>query len=309
ESSQSAYINFNEDEAITKIIEQTSASVVAIVGNYKPEYMTQQALSYNESYAHGTGVVIKNNGLILTNAHVVNEIENITVILGNGESYSGVIQSIDEKSDLATVKINKLGLEPIKLGSTDDIVVGTTVMAIGTPLSLNMMNSASKGIISGKNVNIGEYYYYTQSDVAINGGNSGGPLINLKGELIGINSIKYTGIGVEGMSFSIPIDTVNYVLKQFEANKKVVRPDIGATFTESWEAKLGLPTTKGITVKTSKCEQLNINDVVTEVNGIAVHSITDYNEAIKKTYTAGSIKVAYTRNGSTNITDITPSLE
>ncbi|MDP4119418.1 MAG: stalk domain-containing protein, partial [Bacillota bacterium] len=79
ESSQSAYINFNEDEAISNIIEQTSASVVAIVGNYKPEFMTQQALSYNESYAHGTGVVIKNNGLILTNAHVVNEIENITV--------------------------------------------------------------------------------------------------------------------------------------------------------------------------------------------------------------------------------------
>ncbi|MDP4133468.1 MAG: trypsin-like peptidase domain-containing protein [Bacillota bacterium] len=309
DSSKSSYVEFSEDKLVTDIIKKVSPSVVAIVGNYKPYYMTEQALSYNESYAHGTGVVIRNNGTILTNAHVVSDIENITVLFGNGESYSGTVQYIDEKADLAIVKINKLGLTPIEFGKAEDIVVGSTVIAIGTPLSLNMMNSASKGIISGKNVNVGEYYYFTQSDVAINGGNSGGPLINLKGELIGINSAKYSGVGIEGMSFSIPIDTVNYILTQFDNNKKVLRPEIGVEFTESWEAKIGLPTTKGITVKSSTGDVILANDVVTQVNGISVHSITDYNEAIKRTYSGGDLTITYQRNGIEKTSKVTPTLK
>ncbi|MBO5454441.1 MAG: trypsin-like peptidase domain-containing protein [Clostridia bacterium] len=270
-----------DDNSVINAIKTAGESVVAIVGNYKPEYMSQQALSYNESYAHGAGVIIKNNGLILTNAHVVENLENITVILANGESYGAALQCIDTKSDLATVKINKLGLKPITFGTMDSVVTGSTVIAIGTPISLSMMNSASKGIVSGKNVNIGEHYSFTQSDVAINGGNSGGALINLKGELVGINSSKFAGIGIEGMSFSIPVDTVNYVLSQFEKNGKVLRPVTNITFSESWEAKIGLPTAKGLTVKSSTNSQIKSGDMVTKINGINVHSITDYNEAVK----------------------------
>jgi len=294
-----------DDNSVINAIKKASQSVVAIVGNYKPEYMSQQALSYNESYAHGAGVIIKNNGLILTNAHVVENLENITVILANGESYGAVLQCIDTKSDLATVKINKLGLKPITFGSMDSIVTGSTVIAIGTPLSLSMMNSASKGIVSGKNVNIGEHYSFTQSDVAINGGNSGGALINLKGELVGINSSKYAGIGIEGMSFSIPVDTVNYVLSQFEKNGKVLRPVINITFSESWEAKIGLPTSKGLTVKSSSQNELKVGDMITKVNGVLVHSITDYNEAVKKSV---NNQIAFTvyKDGSEHQITITP---
>jgi len=187
----------------------------------------------------------------------------------------------------------------------DSIVTGSTVIAIGTPLSLSMMNSASKGIVSGKNVNIGEHYSFTQSDVAINGGNSGGALINLKGELVGINSSKYAGIGIEGMSFSIPVDTVNYVLSQFEKNGKVLRPVINITFSESWEAKIGLPTSKGLTVKSSSQNELKVGDMITKVNGVLVHSITDYNEAVKKSV---NNQIAFTvyKDGSEHQITITP---
>lgn len=306
---RTASVDLENSENLSRVIADVSTSVVAIVGNYKPEYMSQQALSYNESFVHGTGVVIRNNGTILTNAHVVKEIENITVLFGNGESCSGSVQYIDEVSDLAVVKVNKLGLKPIKFGTKDDIVVGKTVIAIGTPISLNMMNSATKGIISGKGVSIGEYYYYTQSDAAINGGNSGGPLVDTTGRLIGINSQKLYGSGVEGLSFSIPIDTVEYVLSQFDANKKVLRPDFGLTFTESWEAKRGLPTKRALTVKTSKDNSIAAGDVINSVNGIEIHSVTDFNEALKSTYTSGEAEIKFTHAGQEKIAMITPELK
>ena len=279
-ASRTASVSYSEDTLVSSIIEEASESVVAIVGNYTPDYLSGQT-AFTENYAHGTGVIIKSNGTILTNYHVVENISNLTVIFRNGESYSGYVQYHDKTADLAVVKINKLGLKPIKFASSEDIVAGKTVIAIGTPISLSLRNSASKGIISGKNVNIGEYYYYTQSDVSINGGNSGGPLLNLEGELIGINTIKLTGNGIEGMSFSIPVDTINYVLNQFETNGKVLRPVINATFTEPWEAKIGLPTKNGITVETSNEPMLQKGDVVTAVNSKEIHSIVDYHEALK----------------------------
>ena len=160
-----------------------------------------------------------------------------------------------------------------------------------------MRNSTTKGIISGTDVRVKDAMYpLIQTDAAINSGNSGGPLVNMRGEVVGINSSKYSGLGVEGMAFSIPTDTINYVLGQFEKNGKVLRPDIGVGFDESWEARIGLPTSNGITVKNSTSSELMNGDVVTAVNGIAVHSIIDYNKAVRDTFT-DTISVTFTRNG------------
>lgn len=293
---QSVHILKDEDTLVSSLISDASDSVVAIVGNYSSGSST--ADKYNEMTAHGTGVVIKSNGTILTNAHVVSDITNITVVFNDGTSCGATIQCIDEDSDLATIKINKLGLKPINFGSPDDIVAGRTVIAIGTPLSLNMRNSATKGIISGKDVPVsGCMYPLIQTDAAINGGNSGGPLIDLNGNLIGINSSKYAGIGIEGVAFSIPLETINYVLDQFEKNGKVLRPEIKVSFEESWEAKIGLPTQKGLTVKNSHSAVLADGDIVTAVNGIPVHSITDYNKAIRDSFN-GTLSITFTRGGA-----------
>lgn len=304
-NTRSAIVEQTEDDVVINTIAKASESVVAIVGNYKDDYMSQDAQNYNELYAHGAGVVIKSNGTILTNAHVVKDIENLTVIFASGDTYAGTVQYIDETSDLAVVKINKLGLKPITFAQENSLMVGQSVIAIGTPLSMSLINSASKGIVSGVGVNIGQHYLFTQSDVAINGGNSGGPLINLKGELVGINSVKFVGSDVEGMSFSIPVDTINYVLSSFEKYGKVLRPETGVTLTESWESKLGVPTKKGLSVTSSKNTALLPGDVVTHVNGYEVHSIADYNEVIKKSFNGTSVNFTFTRNSVIGSVDIT----
>lgn len=301
--SRTASLASNEDARAVSVINSVSESVVAIVGNYKSRDMSPSAQDYNELYAHGAGVVIKSSGTILTNAHVVEDIENITVIFGTGETYSATVLFSDSTSDLAIVKINKLGLKPIQFAREDSVRVGESVIAIGTPLSINHINSASRGIVSGLNVNIGAPYLFTQSDVAINGGNSGGPLVNLNGELIGINSRKYVGSDVEGMSFSIPLNTINYVLESYEKYGKVLRPETGVILTESWESKIGVPTTKGLTVTSSRNPALLAGDMVTNVNGRDVHSIADYNEALK-TYIGGSITFTYTRAGASQTVEL-----
>ncbi len=299
DASRNAILNYNSDSAVINAISKASESVVAIAGNYRSASMAQSAQDYNPLYAHGTGVVIKSSGTILTNSHVVEGLDNITVIFAGGDSYSGKITYSDPEADLAVVQINKLGLTPIKFAEENSLVVGQSVIAIGTPMAISHINSASRGIVSGVGVNIGAPYLFTQSDTAINGGNSGGPLINLNGELVGINSMKYAGSGVEGMSFSIPVDTINYVLKSFEKYGKVQRPDTGVTLAESWESKIGVPTKKGLSVTVSKNPLLEAGDTVNFVNGIEVHSIADYNEAIKKTYDGNSVVFGYERRGVT----------
>lgn len=295
EKAQSVSLDFTTDTAVVKMIEEVSESVVAIVGNYKDSSLSSDAQDYNELYAHGAGAVIDSEGVILTNAHVVDEIQNLTVIFGDGRTYSGTVLYSDEISDLALVKINAKELKPIVFAPEGSLKVGETVVAIGTPLSVNLINSATKGIVSGTGVNISQHYLFTQSDVAINGGNSGGPLVNMKGELVGVNSIKYVGSEIEGMSFSIPVDTINYVLESFKNYGRVIRPETGITMTESWESKIGVPTTKGLTVTTSENGMINAGDMITHVNGYEVHSIADYNEALKKSFDGNAIEVTYIR--------------
>ena len=248
-NTRSVYIDSDEDTVTAQVIENASSSVVAIVGNYKPEYMTGTVSNYNELTAHGTGVVIKSGGIILTNAHVVSDIDNITVVFSDGESYAGQVQAIDKDSDLALVKVGRLGLKPISFAQSDSIFAGQSVVAIGTPLSLSMRNSASKGIVSGLNTEKAE----------------------------SMLSHKH-------------------------------RSEVPA-LDNSWEARIGLPTKKGVTVKTSSSSSLSNGDVINSINGVEVHSIVDFNKALRDTYSSGSINVIYTRNGEQISTDIVPNLK
>lgn len=294
-SANSAYVNFTEDDMAAKIVEDVSPSVVAIVGNYRAGGETSK---YNNSTAHGTGVIIKTNGTIVTNAHVVKDIDNLTVVLYDGTSVAGKVLYSDETADLAVVKIDKIGLKPIQMADKSDIVSGRSVMAIGTPLSLSMRNSVTRGIVSGGGVTLNDAHYrLIQTDAAINPGNSGGPLVNMKGQMVGINSSKYESVRVDSMAFAIPVDTVNYALEQFEKYGKIQRPDTKMTLEQSWEAKIGLPTNKGITVKTSSDGIIQAGDTITAVNGVAVHSIVDWNEAVKDTFNGTDLTIAFERGG------------
>ena len=155
----SAYVDSDDDTLTASIIAEASASTVAIVGNYKSDALSGTASDYNELTAHGSGVVIKSGGVILTNAHGVKDIQNLTVVFSDGESCAGQVQNIDESSDLAVVKVNRLGLKPIAFAQPENVFAGQSVIAIGAPLSLSMRNSATKGIISGTDVCLNSAYY------------------------------------------------------------------------------------------------------------------------------------------------------
>ena len=175
-----AYVNFTEDDAIAKLVEDISPSVVAIIGNYTGN--SGSVSDYNKYTAHGSGVIYKSNGYILTNAHVIRDISNITVVLNDGTSLPATVLYSDDYADLAVVKVNKLGLPAITMADSEDVVSGKTAIAIGTPLSMSLRNSVTKGIISGTQVALNDSYYkLIQTDTTINPGNSGGALINTRG--------------------------------------------------------------------------------------------------------------------------------
>ncbi|MCX7923896.1 MAG: trypsin-like peptidase domain-containing protein [Clostridia bacterium] len=272
------------DDVIPEVIKSVSPCVVGIMGIVNEDSENK----YSEGLAHGTGVIIKSGGDILTNAHVVKDMEKIVVVLADGTGYEARLKYIDDDTDLAVIKIDKLGLGTAKFGKQEEIVTGKTVIAIGTPVSFSLRNSASIGIISGLNRGVGSAYKLIQTDAAINPGNSGGPLVNLKGEVIGINSSKFSGTGLEGLGFSIPIDTVNHVLEHFYKYGKVKRPYLGAGFEEDWAARYGLPTNSGLKITEIDEEspadicKLRENDIVLSVNGSTVNTLVDFNEEMKK---------------------------
>lgn len=235
---------YSPSSAVPDVIKRVSPSVVAIIGKPDDEYADNRF-----SLAHGTGVIVKKDGWIVTNAHVVKDMKKIVVVTADGKEYEGTLKQIDEKSDLALVKINKTGLKPAVFAPTPlKLDVGETAIAIGTPVSFSLRNTATVGVISGMNRSVSSDYNLIQTDAAINPGNSGGPLINLKGEVIGINSMKFVDVDIDSIGFAIPSDTVQYVLNHFYKYGKVKRASLGLGLEESWSAVVGLPTEEPMTV-------------------------------------------------------------
>jgi len=268
----------NDDKTVSDVIQNISPSVVAIVGNFG-----------NDRIAHGTGVIIRSGGWILTNAHVVDGLRNILVILHDGTTWNGRVRYSDSGSDLAVVQIDRIGLPIVTFADIETVVPGETAVAIGTPLSFSLRNSASRGIVSGLNRGLmggTNEYALIQTDASINSGNSGGPLVNLRGEVMGINSSKFMGVGIEGVGFAIPSDTVMFVLNQFERYGEVRRANIEATFEESWAARHGFPTQDGLTVRSSQGitreQGLVAGDIIMSINNTPVHSTIDFNEVMKR---------------------------
>ncbi len=294
------------DEIASEMIAEVSKSVVAIVGNYRDENMSDRV----ESVSHGSGVVIKSGGEILTNAHVVKNLEQIIVVMSDGLGYTARLKYIDEDFDLAVIKIDKIGLTPIKFADSSEIVAGKTAYAIGTPVSFSLRNSVSKGIISGINCSAFSDYRLIQTDAAINPGNSGGPLVNSKGELLGINSSKYVASYIEGMGFSIPLDTVKYVLNQFDTYGRVRKVNLGMTYQNTWAASMGFPTQEGLNVKTvikgSSADNAGIHagDIINKIGFTEIHSTVDFNEAMKKYKIGDTALFEMCRDGQTYIANV-----
>ena len=247
-------------------------SIVGITVKYNVSSI--MARQQTEAEAQGSGIIISEDGYILTNDHIVNASSNssyyqvsdankIVVYLYNDETpYEATIVGTDELTDLAVIKIDKTGLTAAELGDSDNIKIGEFAMAIGNPLG--MQSSVTCGIISATGRTIkssdNKTYNVSQTDAAINSGNSGGALVNSKGEVIGINTLKLSGTGVEGMGFAIPINDTKDITEQLIKNKKVIRPYIGII---------------GLDLDENTAKYYNL------VEGIYVKSVEDFSPAQK----------------------------
>lgn len=234
-----------EAEGVPDIVERVAPAVVAIIG--KPGD-TPGLPSNRFDLAHGTGVIVTADGYIVTNAHVVADMDNLLVVTADGKSYSGRTTHVDDASDLALVKIEAGTVQPAEFAGAGDIRVGETVIAIGTPVSFALRNSVTVGIVSGVDRTVQGGYPLLQTDAAINPGNSGGALVNMRGQIVGINTLKVIDSSVDSVGFAIPADTVRHVVEHFLAYGKVMRPYTGIEIEESWESVVGLPTNEALRI-------------------------------------------------------------
>ena len=179
----------------------------------------------------GSGFIVAGDGLILTNAHVVDGAQEVTVKLTDRREFKARVVGLDKRADVAVLKIDAAGLPVVKLGDPAATSVGDWVLAIGSPFGFE--NTATSGIVSAKSRALEGYVPFIQTDVAVNPGNSGGPLFNLKGEVIGINAQIYSASGgYQGLSFAIPIDVAARVRDQLVAHGKVTRGRLGVVIQE-----------------------------------------------------------------------------
>lgn len=292
---------YTAKDEIPEVVEAVSPSVVGIIG--RPDSGAEGGSSDRYNLTHGTGVIIKSNGWIVTNAHVIDGLSNAVVVTSDGKTYKITDSYSDPTSDIALIKINAKSLKPAKLASSSsNMRVGETVIAIGTPVSFSLRNSATVGVVSGLNRGVNASYRLIQSDTAINPGNSGGPLVNLKGEVIGINTMKYAAVGVENTGFSIPAETVHYVINHYFKYGEVKRASLGLTLEESWSAIVGLPTDDPLTVMsvhTNEADKAKIQegDVLYSIDGVRVTSVVDINELLKKYLPGQKVKLLMQSDG------------
>jgi serine protease Do len=262
----------------------------------------------------GSGFIINADGLILTNAHVVDGAQEVTVKLTDRREYRAKVLGVDKKSDIAVIRIDAKNLPTVKLGDPSSAKVGEPVLAIGSPFGFE--NSATAGILSAKSRSLPEdNYTFLQTDVAVNPGNSGGPLFNLKGEVIGINSQIYSRTGgYQGLSFAIPIDVAVKVQDQLVKHGKVTRGRLGVSIqdvTQQLADSFGLKKVQGALVaeveKGSPAEHAGLEpgDVITRYNGRDIDRSSDLPALVAETTPGASAKLEVVRKGSSKNLTVT----
>lgn len=280
-------------------------SVVGVVSKVSyTGFFSQETASGN-----GSGIIFTENGYIVTNYHVIEGASAVTVVLNNGQEYEAKLIGGDNRTDIAVIKIEATGLTPAVFGDSDEIEAGEKAIAIGNPLGLEFAGSLTQGIISAINRTVtvdGRTYKMIQTDAAINPGNSGGALVNAYGEVIGINSVKVSSGGVEGLGFAIPISDAKPIIEDLVNFGYVKgRPLIGLTvrYITEQEAYYYNFSSKGLVVVDvspgSGAEKAGIQkgDIILSCNATEVTSSEGLNE-IRDQHSAGdSITVKINRNG------------
>ncbi|HEY6643807.1 DegQ family serine endoprotease [Povalibacter sp.] len=265
----------------------------------------------------GSGFIVSPDGYILTNAHVVNGATQVTVRMTDRREYEAKVIGVDERTDVAVIKIDGKNLPIVKLGDASKLKPGEWVIAIGSPFGFE--NSVTAGVVSATSRSMpGEANYtpFIQTDVAVNPGNSGGPLFNLKGEVVGINSQIYSRTGgYMGLSFAVPIDVANNVKQQLITNGKVTRSRIGVSIQEV-DAQLadsfGLDRPHGALVGMVESDSpgakagIKAGDVILKVDGAEIETSSQVPAIIASTKPGTPVKIEVWRDGGTKVVTARP---
>ena len=311
------------DNPIPSIFDAVSPSVVGVI-NYTTQTFGKREIL--DIYGSGSGFVISSEGYILTNAHVVADAEKITVLLDSGEEVEAALIGADNETDVAVLRVDRRDLVPLAVGNSDDMRVGEFVIAIGNPLdSERLANTTTFGVISAKAREItidGHTNTYLQTDAAINFGNSGGPLLNMRGEVIGMNSAKSitagfdeygNAVSAEGIGFALPINAVCTIMERLITEGSIERPAVGITvytLTEAVAAEMELPLSSGIYVASVVTDGpasragVCAGDIILSANGRTITEQAELIAVINECSVGDSIRLEIFRNGDTFYCDI-----
>ncbi len=261
----------------------------------------------------GSGFIISADGFVMTNAHVVDGADEVLVTLPDKREFKAKLIGADKRTDVAVVKIDSTGLPFVRIGDVNRLRVGEWVMAIGSPFGLE--NTVTAGIVSAKQRDTGDYLPFIQTDVAVNPGNSGGPLINMRGEVVGINSQIYSRSGgFMGISFAIPIDEAMRVSEQLRASGRVTRGRIGvqiAEVTREVAESIGLGKPQGALVRSveagSPAEKAGVEpgDIITRFEGRAIEKASDLPRQVGNTKPGTRSAITVFRRGQNRDLNIT----
>ncbi|MBE9223771.1 trypsin-like peptidase domain-containing protein [Cyanobacterium stanieri LEGE 03274] len=272
----------------------------------------------------GSGFIIQEDGLIITNAHVIDNSDLVSVSLRDGQFFEGEVLGIDRMTDLAVVKIKASGLPVVTLGKSEDLIIGEWAIAIGNPLGLD--NTVTAGIISATGRSSNEVgvpdkrVRFIQTDAAINPGNSGGPLLNIQGEVIGINTaIK---ANAQGLGFAIPIETASRISQQLVTNGKAAHPYLGiqmVTLNPYTSTNYDFPipdiyeNTQGVLIlrvmPNSPAQEAGFKtgDLITRIRQTSIMTTTDVQEEVEKSSIGETLPVTVNREGEMVIVEVIPT--
>ena len=321
---------------ITKVVAEVKNAVVSVINKQSTSRNslsgTQQSSGELATASEGSGVIYKNAdgyAYIVTNYHVIANSQELEVLLADGTRAKAEIVGSDQWTDLAVIRIANTNVTTVaEFANSDDVQVGQTAIAIGSPLGSEFATSVTQGIVSATNRSVAtdvdgdgqEDWVVTaiQTDAAINPGNSGGALINSAGQVIGINSMKISKSSVEGMGFAIPSNEVVSIIKQLEENGKITRPALGISMVNLTSVnarvvqQLNLPSdVKGGVViaevaskGSAKAAGLQAYDVIVEMDGQKIEGIQNLRKVLYSHKVGDKLEVTYYRNGQKQTTTI-----
>ena len=299
------------ENPVVAIAESNAMSVVGINVTYTSTIQSIFGIYESEAESSGTGIIYTTDGYIITNCHVIQAAigaknAKIYVTLSDETEYDATIVGYDVMTDIAVLKVEASNLRAAKFGDSDAIKVGELVVAIGNPLGQEFAGTVTVGYISGINRTVtidSTAYNLIQTDAAINSGNSGGPLVNVSGEVIGVNTAKISSTGVEGLGFAIPINEVLPIVEELIENKTIARPYIGISgmdLSESVAKRNNLVV--GIYIQEVEKDSpanlagLKQGDVIVAVDGIEIATIEELNDIKNEKEIGDSITLKIYRN-------------